>query len=525
MTVARHLSALDVSVVRGGRRILNRLSVTVTPGMRLGVVGENGRGKSTLIQLLAGALQPDAGTVSRFGSIGVADQELTSADRTVGDLIDVELAQVRAALDRLDRATRALAQERAGSADDYTQALDLVTTLDAWDADRRVDVALLELGAITDRGRPLTTMSVGERYRVRLACLLGAAHDFLLLDEPTNHLDAHGLDFLTDALRSMAGGVVLVSHDRALLADVATSILDLDPSLDGLATLYGDGYAGYVAGREAEQARWAQAFEEHQAEHARLSTDLSEAQNRLRTTWRPPKGTGKHQRATRAPGQVRAVNRRLDTLRAHDVTKPPQPLRFSLPRLPALPGATIIHADNVTVLGRLTVPVSADVPAGGRLLITGPNGAGKSTLLAVLAGALAPTSGTVTLAPAARIGVVGQESAAADRRTPLEIYRSIAQGDEAVPLRALGLLSSADMSRPFADLSLGQQRRVDLALALAGRPHALLLDEPTNHLSIALVDELVEALAGSPAAVVIATHDRQLRRDLEHWPNLVIRGG
>jgi macrolide transport system ATP-binding/permease protein len=525
-----HVSALDVSVIRGGRTILDRLSVTITPGMRLGVVGENGQGKSTLIQMLAGVLEPDAGTVSRFGRIGVADQELTTVDRTVGHLIDVELADARAALAGLDRATQALAEAQPGSDYEYARALDQVTILDAWEADRRVDIALGELGAITDRERPLATMSVGERYRVRLACLLGAAHDFLLLDEPTNHLDAHGLDFLTAALRSMGAGVVLVSHDRVLLADVATSVLDLDPSIDGRAQLYGDGYPGYLAGRQAQRARWAQAYADHQAEHARLAADLSAAQNRLRTAWRPPKGTGKHQRATRAPAQVRSVNRRLDLLHAHDISKPPQPLQFTLPRLPALPGSTVLHARDITVAGRLPTPVDVAVPSGGRLLITGPNGAGKSTLLAVLAGALPPTTGTVTRAPSARIGVVGQESPRADRRTPLQLYQAATSRlagpgideHDIVPLRALGLLSTTEVSRPLTDLSLGQQRRLDLALALAGRPHALLLDEPTNHLSIALVDELTDALQTTPAAVLIATHDRQLRRDLRDWPYLNI---
>jgi macrolide transport system ATP-binding/permease protein len=525
------LVAASVHVERGGRPVLVDVSVSVSAGTRLGVVGENGRGKSTLLHVLAGTLRPDSGTVSRIGSIGVAEQELAAGDaRTVGELIDVELADARAALQALDEAAAAMAAEVEGADDEYAAALDAATALDAWDADRRVDLALDALGAVRDRSRALAQMSVGERYRVRLACLLGAQHDFLLLDEPTNHLDEHGLDFLTAALRDHPGGVVLVSHDRVLLADVATKILDLDPSIDERPRVYGDGYEGYRAGRSAAMARWEQDYDQHLAEEARLADDLSAAQNRLRSSWRPPKGTGKHQRATRAPSLVRAVNRRIDDLADHAVSRPMAPLRFHMPELATLSGVTLVRAEEVAVDGRLTGPVTVALESGDRLLITGPNGAGKSTLLAVLAGQLEADQGSVRVAANARIGFVAQETPSADRRRVHDIYEARMHQlrhlglDATVPLRSLGLLSAADTARPLAELSMGQQRRLDLALALAGRPHALLLDEPTNHLSIALVDELTEALDATAAAVVVVTHDRQLRRDLGHWPELVIPG-
>ena len=524
------LVASGVHVDRGGRPVLADLSLAVTRGMRLGIVGENGQGKSTLLHVLSGAVLPDRGEVQRVGSLGVAEQEIVvAADRTVGGLIDVELAEVRAALDAFERTSAALAAGQEGADDAYAEALETALTLDAWDADRHVDVALEALGAVTDRTRRLSELSVGERYRVRLACLLGAGHDFLLLDEPTNHLDQHGLEYLTQELRSTDAGVVLVSHDRRLLTDVATRILDLDPSSDGRPRLYGDGYAGYAAGRRSEMARWTQQHDRYLAEHQRLADDLSAARNRLQSGWRPPKGTGKHQRATRAPSAVRAVRRRIDDLTTHEVTKPTPPLRFQLPELPWLPGVTLLRADGVAVEGRLDTPVSVGLRSGERLLIIGPNGAGKSTLLAVLAGELTPDHGTTTIAVTARLGLVAQESRSRDTRTVRATYDARLRqlqadgiGGDPVPLSSLGLLSNADLARPVAELSMGQQRRVDLALALAARPHALLLDEPTNHLSIALVDDLTEAFGHTPAAIVIVTHDRQMRDDLSHWPTLAL---
>jgi macrolide transport system ATP-binding/permease protein len=526
--------AADVTVVRGDRLVLDHVDLAVSPGTRWGVVGENGRGKSTLLQVLAGTLAPTAGTVTRVGTIGVADQEMDAAHgRTVGDAIDHELAAARAALGRLDAATEAVAAGAPGADDAYAAALAAVEVLDAWDVDRRVDIALAALGAVTDRSRPLAAMSVGQRYRVRLACLLHAGHDHLLLDEPTNHLDRGGLDHLTAVLRERVGGTVLVSHDRALLADVATAVLDLDPTVDGRPRTYG-GYRAYQEGRHAERERWAQAHERQRAEHARLSDDLSAAQGRLVSGWRPAKGTGKHTRATRAPALVRSVHRKREELERHAVDAPPAPLVLRVPDLPVRSGVDLVRADAVTVAGRMETPASLALRSGDRLVVAGPNGAGKSTLLGLLAGAAAPTTGTVRTAPGVRVGWLRQESPAPPDRRVHEVHAahvgrlvadgSLAEGD-AVALRALGLLGPAEAARRVGDLSIGQQRRLDLALVLAARPHVLLLDEPTNHLSVALVDELTEALQVTAAAVVVATHDRQMQRDLAAWPTLALGVG
>ncbi|MFD8500413.1 ABC-F family ATP-binding cassette domain-containing protein [Amycolatopsis sp. NPDC059657] len=509
-----HVRVSDVHLSFGGRPVLAGVDLVAAAGDRVAVVGENGRGKTTLLRVLAGDLPADRGEVRRAGSLGVADQQIPlGAAETVGALIDLELSAVRGALARLEHATDALADGHPSAEDAYADALAEVEALDAWDADRRVEVSLAALNAISDRTRPLGTLSVGQRHRVRLACLLGAGHAVLLLDEPTNHLDAAGLDHLTERLRAYPGAVVLVSHDRALLTDVATTVVDLDPSSDGRPRVYGGGYSAYVEARQAERARWEALHTEQLAERQRLADDLSAAQNRLRDNWRPAKGHGRHTRATRAPGLVRAVHRRQEELASHVVAIPSPPVRFAMPELPAHPGATLLSADGVSVPGRLTRPVDLALDSGDRLVITGPNGAGKSTLLAVLAGALEPGTGTVTRARPVRIGLLGQESALPDHRTAAELSDSVA---------ALGLLAKYDLHRPVGELSIGARRRLDLALVLAASPHVLLLDEPTNHLSATLVDELTEALASTPAAVVIATHDRQLLRDTESWSRLAL---
>jgi macrolide transport system ATP-binding/permease protein len=394
-----------------------------------------------------------------------------------------------------------------------------------------VDLALQALNAVTDRSRVLGTLSVGQRYRVRLACLLGTVHDLLLLDEPTNHLDAAGLAHLGAALREFRGGVVLVSHDRRLLGQVVDTVLDLDPSRDGRPRWYGGGVAGWRAGRTAERSRWIHDHREQQAEHARLAGNLQRARSRLVDGWRPDKGTGKHTRATRAPGLVRSVHRRQEDLERHRVDVPEPPLELSVPELPALPGVELVRAEGVAVTGRLLRPVDVLLESGDRLVVAGPNGAGKSTLLQVLAGALAPDAGRRTAAPGARIGHLLQDGVRHGARSAQEVYEQelvrLVLADrlaehEVAPLESLGLLAARDRGRPVAELSAGQRRRLELAVVLASRPHVLLLDEPTNHLSIALVDELTEALAATAAAVVLTTHDRQLLRDTKGWPRLTL---
>ncbi|NLT31800.1 MAG: ABC-F family ATP-binding cassette domain-containing protein [Propionibacterium sp.] len=526
---AAHIRADGIGVTLGERRVLTDVDVVVSAGSRLAIVGENGRGKTTLLHVLAGLTAPDVGTVSRVGTIAVVEQALdVRGHDTVGSIINAAIGDSRRALARLDAATAALTDGRAGAEDDYARALDLATSLDAWDAERRVDIALAGLDACPDRQRALSTLSVGQRYRVRLACVLGASPDLLLLDEPTNHLDRDSLEFLTERLRAHPGGLALVTHDRALLRDVATSFLDLDPSQDGRPRWYAGGYDVWVEGRRRDRARWEQAHADQQAERLELARAADEARGRLRSGWRPEKGHGKHQRATRAGGVVQAFNRKQEALEAHVITVPEPPLRLRWPDLDTPAGRPVLHCDAVTVAGRLDAPTSLSLVGGDRLVITGANGAGKSTLLAVLAGRLTPSTGGVHTHPTATVTLLSQEvpewppeltahQLFERHRAALEL-RSGGRGSGRVSLA--GLLDSRSLRTPVSRMSQGQQRRLHLALCLAEHPDLLLLDEPTKHLSASLVDEMTEALQHTAGAVIVATHDRQLLRDLSGWPVL-----
>ncbi len=534
------LVAEQVSFGYPGRPVLDRIDLTVAAGTRLGLVGENGAGKSTLLRVLAGELTP-RGQVRRHGTLAVVEQELDApAGATVGDVVAGSLAASRAASDELVAAIAAFDHE-TGDTGWLTAAVARYEHLAAWDADRRVDEALSRLGAPRDLARPLAELSVGERYRVRLAARLAERADLLLLDEPTNHLDVAGIDYLTAQLRDFPGGLVVVTHDRQLLDDVMTGILDLDPAMDGRPALYGaTRYADYRFAKDQMLRRWRA---RHRAERKRavaLAQRLDRSYEGLSDEWRPPKGSDKNRRTTRARSQVKTVDRLMQRLEAEAVAVPVPPPVLTFPDLPSTPrgygGGALLDVRAPRVAGRLDLPGHRlELPPLGRLLVTGPNGSGKSTLLAVLAGTLPLDRGSRTVAPGVRLGVLGQEGA--DEAAPrpgaagssFDAYAAHAlrlldagllDPDELVPVAALGLLSEEDLDRPLAELSVGQRRRFDLARTLLAAPHVLLLDEPTNHLSVALVDELTAALRATSAAVVVATHDRRMRADLADWPRL-----
>jgi macrolide transport system ATP-binding/permease protein len=490
-----HLRARELRLARGGRVLLDRVDLTLAPGDVLAVVGENGRGKTTLLEALAGTLEPDAGTVERHGALGIVRQELATvagddeAALTVGDLLDDLLARPLRALRELDDAAAALTAETAAAAQRYDEALTLVTALDAWDALRRLEVALDEVGAVTDRTRPLAALSVGQRYRVRLAGVIAARDDLLLLDEPTNHLDARGLEHLARALREHPGAAAVVSHDRTLLAAAATAFLDLDPTSDARPLLVSGGLEAWQEARRHHRAAWEDAHRAQQEEQDRLRSQADAARSRLSTGWRPDKGTGKHQRQSRAPGIVRAMNERIDRLEEHRLDVPPPPPRLHLPAAGTAAGTSLLRADAVRVADRLE-ETTLRLEGGDRLLVVGPNGAGKTTLLQVLAGRLAPSSGSVRVLGRARRGMLAQEDA------PGGAHRG----------------------------SPGERRRRALTELFRERPDVLLLDEPTDHLGISGVDDLLEGLEGTASAVVLATHDRSVLRALAHWPRLRLGG-
>ncbi|MGO4463062.1 ribosomal protection-like ABC-F family protein [Streptomyces sp. M-16] len=509
--------------------VLDRVSLTVKPGEKAGVIGDNGSGKSTLLRLIAGVEETDNGdvTVTAPGGVGHLPQRLElPASATVRDVLDQAFADLRDVERRLHAAEDALVDNDPKLLAEYGDLLAEFEDRGGYEADARADAALHGLGLPgLDRDRAVDTLSGGERSRLALAATLAAAPELLLLDEPTNDLDDQAVDWLEKRLRDHRGTVVVITHDRAFLEAVTSTILEVDPDTHTV-NRYGNGYQGYLTAKAAARARWEQEYEDHLQEIARQEKLAENAGRMLAAIAKkgPWAFSGsEHHRArsssSATSGKARNANERLRRLRENPVPAPPEPLRFTASLAlgddsgSAASADVLTEADGIEVPGRLRIEHLAIAP-GERLLVTGPNGAGKSTLLRVLAGDLEPEGGTVRRA--AHIGWLRQdEMPKHPRRSVLAEFAEGRPGhpeEHAEQLLSLGLFRPAELELPVGSLSVGQRRRIDVARLVTRPVDLLLLDEPTNHLSPLLVEELEEALSHYTGAVVTVTHDRRMRR-------------
>ncbi|WP_394360996.1 ribosomal protection-like ABC-F family protein [Amycolatopsis sp. SB7-3] len=504
--------------------VLDQISFTVKPGEKAGVIGDNGSGKSTLLRLIAGRDRADNGTVTVTapGGVGYLPQTLDlPGTATVGDAIDLALADIRELESRLRTAEKSLE-----TAEDLAAYGDLMTAYEArggYEADARVEVALHGLGQPgLDRGRTLGSLSGGQRSRLALAATLAASPELLLLDEPTNDLDDDAVAWLENYLRGHRGRIVAITHDRTFLSRVTTTILEVDADRRSVQR-HGDGYSGYLAAKEAARARWVREYEEWRLEKSRYERMADVNIDRFSAIPRKApaafSGAGAFRARSRAHGamsRIRSARERIQRLETNPVPRPPEPLRFTA-RIAAgesEAGQYVVKADDVSVDGRLP-RTSLSVLPGERILVTGPNGAGKTTLMRVLAGELAPSTGSAERA--GRVGFLHQNGGlAADARTVLTVFAGNGdEGEAAERLLSLGLFRAPDLRKPVRELSIGQRRRLELAGLVTARTDLLLLDEPTNHLSPDLVEEMEQALAAYSGALVVVTHDRRMRRTFE----------
>jgi macrolide transport system ATP-binding/permease protein len=523
------------------RPVLDGVDLVAAPGTRVGLIGENGAGKSTLLRLLAGRDLPDAGSIEMPDDLVYLPQE-PELDRagTVGTLLDDALRPLHDAVAELERlADRMAAGE--DTAAEYDRVLSWAVTHDAWDADRRAEVTATTLGVgELDRGRPVVTLSGGQRTRLALAAALVRRPACLLLDEPTNHLDDEALDLLERSLTEMPGVVVAASHDRTFLDRVATELVDLDAGALGTdghgGRRFGGSFNAYLDEQARTRRRWEETWAAQQEEIDRLR-EKTRIDLRSVAAGRGPTDNDKFIHAFKGANVERArarrvhdAERRLETAEREALPKPPAPLRFRGALTVSSGSGLAVSVRGLRVDGAPGAPPRVsldvlDVPAGEKLLVSGPNGSGKSTLLAVLAGVLAPDAGRVDVG-ARRVSFVEQDPDVGplDRAAGVAYEALVgATTAEEVPLRTLGLLHPRDHGTAVGALSVGQRRRLALAVAVATGPDLLLLDEPTNHVSLRLASELEEALGQAAGTVIVTSHDRWLRARWE-GPTLALGG-
>jgi ATPase subunit of ABC transporter with duplicated ATPase domains len=497
------ITATDLEVRAGSQLLLEKATLRVAAGDKIGLVGRNGAGKTTLTRILAGELQPAAGTVARTAPVGYLPQDpragaddSTARDRVLSARgLDVLVAGMR-------RAEKDVASSDPAIHERGMRRLARLETefLAAGGYAAESDAATIAANlGIEDRvlDQPLGTLSGGQRRRVELARILFSDAKTLLLDEPTNHLDADSISWLRDFLRAYAGGLVVISHDVFLLERVVNKVFHLDANRFAL-DLYNLGWRAYLQQRETDERR----RHRERANAEKKAAALKAQADRMRY---------KATKATAAQNMDRRAKRLLAGLEAERRADKVAKLRFPDP---APCGRTPLTASGLSKsYGSLEVFTDVDlaIDRGSRVVVLGLNGAGKTTLLRLLAGIEPPDTGTVEAGHGLRLGYYAQEHETLDpTQTVLANLRAAAPDlPEVEARRVLGsfLFSGDAVDKPAAVLSGGEKTRLALAVLVVSSANVLLLDEPTNNLDPASRAEVLAALRSFKGAIVLVTHD------------------
>jgi ATPase subunit of ABC transporter with duplicated ATPase domains len=529
--VSGSLRAQNVSVSRGAVVVLDRIDLTIGPGDRVGIVGPNGVGKTTLLRALAGELPPEAGAVTRHPatvSVVAVPQE---PDARAGERL-VEYLARRTGVAEVDRrlraATDALAGGRSGADDEYAVALESWLALGGADLAERAEAVCAGLGLAADvLDGGADRLSGGESARLRLATALLVRSDILLLDEPTNDLDMAGLAQLEDFVRGFPGGIALVSHDREFCARILNRVLDID-EFTHRGNEYSGGWQAYIDERAAARARAEQAYEAYS--HKR--EELTERAHRQREWARsgagraanPKREQDKHiryrevQRSQRTAAKAATTERELDRLDAVEEPRDPWELRLQLAT--AGRGSEVVFSLRAAVIERGEVrlgPLDLTITAGDRVRISGPNGSGKSTLIDALVGRLPLVSGTSYVGPGVVVGEMDQTRITLRGDKPLlDVFREITglSIEDARTLLAKFRIGADVVLRSADSLSPGERTRTGLALFQACGSNCLILDEPTNHLDLPAIEQLESALQTYEGTLLLVTHDRRLAENV-----------
>ncbi|MDX3967240.1 MAG: ABC-F family ATP-binding cassette domain-containing protein [Bradyrhizobium sp.] len=487
------LAITDLSIRLAGRLLIDQSSVQITPGSRVGLVGRNGTGKSTLFKVIRGELAAEHGSVTlpprwRIGSLA---QEAPNGPES---LITVVL--------KADLERDALLTE-AESATDPHRIAEIQTRLvdiDAHSAPSRAAAILSGLGfSAADQLRPCAEFSGGWRMRVALAATLFAAPDLLLLDEPTNYLDLEGTLWLEDHLAHYPRTVIVISHDRDLLESSVDQILHLER---GKLTLYKGTYSSFEEQRAARELLDAKAVRRQEAERARLQAFVDRFK-------------AKASKARQAQSRVKMLERLkpITALITEDVREIsfPAPEKILSPPIIAVDNASVGYDPASPVLNRVTLRIDND----DRIALLGANGNGKSTLVKLLAGRLAPFSGKVTRADKLSIAYFAQhqlDELNEDASAYDHVRKLMGDAPEAKVRARAGAMgfSGKAADTKAGKLSGGEKARLLLGLATFFGPNMIILDEPTNHLDIDSRAALAEAINEFPGAVIMVSHDRYL---------------
>jgi ATPase subunit of ABC transporter with duplicated ATPase domains len=520
------LSARNISHDLAGQAVLRDVSFKAGPGSRVGVIGPNGVGKSTLLEILVGRQIPDAGVVSvdpPDATVGYLAQE---HERRPGETVREALARrtgVAAVEQELVAAAHALSSSSKSAEADYDLALTRFEALGATTFNARLESLLDDLGIGSLSESFTSELSGGQEAKVALASIELSLFDVVLLDEPTNDLDFAGLDRLERWVLRREGATVIVSHDRAFLERTVTSVLELEGHHHS-AREFGGGWLGYQAEKENAQRLAREAFQEYQTKKEQLKQRAQRqrqwAVEGVRKEIKNPSDHDKAQRDFRINRTEKLASKARQTQRAleglEEVEKPFEgwDLRFTIDEARRA-GDVVARLRNAELArGAFQLgPIDLDIGWGDRIALTGPNGSGKTSLIQALLGEIDLTAGDRWIGPSVVVGVLGQDRRALQGDRDLIHYvieRSALPQSEVRSLLAKFGLSASHVTRAARLLSPGERTRAELAIFQARGVNFLVLDEPTNHLDLPAIEQLESALRGFGGTLLLTSHDQRL---------------
>jgi macrolide transport system ATP-binding/permease protein len=524
------LAIRNLAKAYGAISVLNDISFVLNTNDRVGIVGPNGVGKSTLLRLLVGQEEADAGTIAYASSVEFGYLPQTTPEfygRTIEDLILESVGNLKQLEERMrsleGEMTSANEEQLPTLLEEYTQVTAKFQDRGGYDLDYKIDTILEGLRlTYLPRSQEVFTLSGGEKARVGLATLLLRSPDVLFLDEPTNHLDFASLEWLETYLSHYNGAVMMVSHDRQFLNRAVNAISEIDEHTHQLKRYEGN-YDAYVQLKVAERARWEEDYERQQEEIKELRKRIKETARQIGHTYRTPRDNDKlarhffAQRVDSAVSRnVRAAEEQLSRIEENPIPKPPELLhvtsRFNGDPMQSQVVMSITHLSKSWGERCMLHDLSLTVAPDARILLVGPNGAGKTTLLKLIMGLETPDTGEIRVVPSARIGYLPQEPETLDlHKTVIETYRYGQVGYEGEFIGRLlgyGLFRLEDMHKQVGQLSIGQRRKLEIARLMAEGPNVLLLDEPTNYISLDVLEAFESAVLAFPGPVMAISHDR-----------------
>ena len=534
------LHARGLSLALGARHLLVDVELQVDPGQRIGLIGPNGVGKSTLLRVAGGLLAPDRGTVKLAPStanVGYLPQEAERREESVTAYL-ARRAGVAAASAALDAATADLAAGTPGADDVYSDALERWLSLGAADFDSRVGEVWSDLGlhaGLLHQGMP--SLSGGEAARAGLAALMLARFDVFLLDEPTNDLDLDGLGRLERFVTGMSTGCVLVSHDRTFLRRTITHVVELD-EFTHTATRYAGGWDAYQHERDLARQHAQQAHEEYDAKRSSLADRAQRerewaSQGLSRAKKKPDNDkfikAFKINQTEQLAGKAARTDKMMERLEVVEEPRDAWELRLTIASAPRSGNVVARLQQAVVEQGSFTLgPIDLQIDYGDKVVIEGPNGSGKSTLLRALLGETPLSSGIHWRGPGVVVGRLEQaRHQLADAPTVLAAFMG-ATGmlvPAARTLLAKFGIGAEHVNRAAESLSPGERTRLVLALLMAKGSNLLVLDEPTNHLDMPAIEQLEQALSTFEGTVLLVSHDRSLLETVPRTRTLVMNDG